>query len=95
MGWQRFQAPTLLHPFGTDDLGRDELTRTLVGGQISLAVVVPAVVLSLTSRSITWRRRSADDERKGLDECTSMLWGWRDLARELIDDALAAQWTNA
>jgi peptide/nickel transport system permease protein len=45
---QRFQAPSQLHPFGTDDLGRDELTRTLVGGQISLAVGVLAVVLSLT-----------------------------------------------
>jgi peptide/nickel transport system permease protein len=45
---QRFQAPSQVHPFGTDDLGRDELTRTLVGGQISLAVGVLAVVLSLT-----------------------------------------------
>src|SRR5712692_6406992 len=45
---QRFQAPSQLHPFGTDDLGRDQLTRTLVGGQISLAVGVLAVILSLT-----------------------------------------------
>jgi peptide/nickel transport system permease protein len=45
---QRFQAPSQQHPFGTDDLGRDELTRTLVGGQISLAVGVLAVVLSLS-----------------------------------------------
>ncbi|MBV9582747.1 MAG: ABC transporter permease [Chloroflexi bacterium] len=44
----RFQAPSLQHPFGTDDLGRDELTRTLVGGRISLAVGVLAVVLSLS-----------------------------------------------
>lgn len=45
---QRFQAPSQQHPFGTDDLGRDELTRALVGGQISLAVGVLAVVLSLS-----------------------------------------------
>src|SRR5579871_5352003 len=45
---QRFQPPSLLHPFGTDDLGRDELTRTLVGGQISLAVGLLAMFLSLT-----------------------------------------------
>ncbi|HEY1293508.1 MAG TPA: ABC transporter permease [Chloroflexota bacterium] len=45
---QRLQAPSLAHPFGTDDLGRDELTRTLVGGRISLAVGLLAVFLSLT-----------------------------------------------
>ncbi len=45
---QRFQAPSLVHPFGTDDLGRDEITRTLVGGQISLAVGLLAMFLSLT-----------------------------------------------
>jgi len=45
---QRFRAPSQVHPFGTDDLGRDELTRTMVGGRISRAVGVLAVVLSLT-----------------------------------------------
>jgi peptide/nickel transport system permease protein len=45
---QRFQPPSLVHPFGTDDLGRDELTRTLVGGQISMAVALLAVFLSLS-----------------------------------------------
>ena len=45
---QRFQAPSQLHPFGTDDLGRDELTRTLVGGEISLAIGLLAMFLSLT-----------------------------------------------
>jgi len=36
------------HPFGTDDLGRDELTSTLAGGRISLAVGLLAMFLSLT-----------------------------------------------
>ncbi|MBV9325345.1 MAG: ABC transporter permease [Chloroflexi bacterium] len=45
---QRFQAPSITHPFGTDDLGRDELTRTLVGGEISLAVGLLAMFLSVT-----------------------------------------------
>jgi peptide/nickel transport system permease protein len=44
---QRYEPPSLAHPMGTDDLGRDELTRVLVGGQISLAVGVLAMVISL------------------------------------------------
>lgn len=32
------QAPSLSHPMGTDQLGRDELTRVLYGGRISLLV---------------------------------------------------------
>lgn len=40
-------APTLAHPFGTDDLGRDLLTRTLYGGRISILVGLLATLLSL------------------------------------------------
>ena len=32
------QSPSLRHPFGTDELGRDQLTRVLYGGRISLVV---------------------------------------------------------
>ncbi|HDP69783.1 MAG TPA: ABC transporter permease [Actinobacteria bacterium] len=35
---ERFQPPSLSHPFGTDDLGRDQLVRVMYGGRISLAV---------------------------------------------------------
>lgn len=34
----RRAAPSLLHWFGTDDLGRDVLTRTLYGARVSLAI---------------------------------------------------------
>ena len=30
------QPPTFRHPFGTDELGRDQLTRVLYGGRVSL-----------------------------------------------------------
>ena len=40
-------APSLAHPFGTDDLGRDVLTRMLYGAQISLSVALTAALLSL------------------------------------------------
>jgi peptide/nickel transport system permease protein len=44
---ERFEAPSLLHPFGTDDLGRDELVRVLMGGRVSLSVGVMAMLVSI------------------------------------------------
>lgn len=41
------QGPTLEHPMGTDDLGRDLLARVLNGGRISIAVGITAVFLSI------------------------------------------------
>ena len=41
-------APTTEHPFGTDDLSRDILSRVATGGRVSLAVAVLAVGLSVT-----------------------------------------------
>lgn len=35
---ERFRPPSFSHPFGTDDLGRDQLVRVMYGGRISLAV---------------------------------------------------------
>jgi len=40
------QPPSWEHPLGTDKLGRDTLTRVLVGGRVSLAVAVAAVAIS-------------------------------------------------
>jgi peptide/nickel transport system permease protein len=41
------QPPSLKHPFGTDRLGRDVLTRILSGTRISLGFAVGAAALSL------------------------------------------------
>ncbi|MEM7124641.1 MAG: ABC transporter permease subunit, partial [Pseudomonadota bacterium] len=41
------QGPTLDHPFGTDNLGRDLLAQVLEGGRVSLAVGVVAMLISL------------------------------------------------
>jgi peptide/nickel transport system permease protein len=38
-------APSLRHPMGTDDLGRDVLSRVLWGARVSLAVAVSAVAI--------------------------------------------------
>ena len=44
----RLQEPSMSHPFGTDDYGRDYLTRALYGGRVSLAVGFLAMVVSVT-----------------------------------------------
>src|SRR5438067_3120642 len=41
-------GPSLQHPFGTDDLGRDLLARALLGGRVSMAVGVVAVLIAIT-----------------------------------------------
>ncbi len=44
----RLLPPSLAHPLGTDDIGRDELLRLLYGGRISLAVGLTAAVIAAT-----------------------------------------------
>ncbi|MDP8923426.1 MAG: ABC transporter permease subunit, partial [Chloroflexota bacterium] len=43
----RQQAPSPAHPFGTDDLGRDMLARTLAAGRVSLTIGVTIALVSL------------------------------------------------
>ena len=44
---ERNQWPSLAHPFGTDNLGKDMLAQVLAGGRISLAVGITAMLLAL------------------------------------------------
>ena len=44
----RLANPSLTHPLGTDDLGRDLLARVLYGGRISLAVGLAAMLMAIT-----------------------------------------------
>ena len=43
----RLQPPSLAHPFGTDEFGRDVLSRILAGAHLSLATGFGAMVISL------------------------------------------------
>lgn len=43
----RLQPPSLSHPFGTDEFGRDVLSRVLAGGHLSLATGFGAMAISL------------------------------------------------
>jgi|APSaa5957512576_1039674.scaffolds.fasta_scaffold00695_12 peptide/nickel transport system permease protein len=44
----RYQAPSIEHPFGTDGLGRDLLTRTLFGSRVSMSVGLMVVAITLS-----------------------------------------------
>ncbi|MBD2577837.1 ABC transporter permease [Oscillatoria sp. FACHB-1406] len=41
-------SPSWAHPFGTNDLGQDQLARMLVGGRISLAVGLAAMAVAIS-----------------------------------------------
>jgi peptide/nickel transport system permease protein len=44
---EAFMSPSLAHPLGTDELGRDTVTRLLHGSRITLLITLGAVALSL------------------------------------------------
>ena len=43
----RNQGPSLAHPMGTDQLGRDTMARMMAGGQTSISVGITAMLLAL------------------------------------------------
>lgn len=43
----RLQGPSFAHPLGTDELGRDLLSRLIFGTRIALGVAIPAVASAL------------------------------------------------
>ena len=43
----QLRAPSPVHPLGTDDLGRDLLTRIMYGGRISLSIGILAMALAV------------------------------------------------
>jgi peptide/nickel transport system permease protein len=48
----RFAPPSLSHPFGTDDFGRDTFTRIVYGARVSLQVGIISVTLAATVGSL-------------------------------------------
>src|SRR3989442_1917640 len=44
----KLEAPSRVHPFGTDDLGEDLLARILYGGRISLTVGLTAMLIAIS-----------------------------------------------
>ena len=69
--------PSLRHPFGTDDLGRDVLARIAAGAQVSLLVGVGSVAFALLFGS-------------GLGLLAGFLGGWTDrIVMRCVDVLLA------
>jgi peptide/nickel transport system permease protein len=73
----RFRPPSLTHPFGTDEFGRDVFTRVLYGARISLRVGIIAVGLAGTLGSL-------------LGLVTGYAGGWIDAAGQWLVDVLLA-----
>lgn len=48
----RYQPPSLDHPLGTDEIGRDVLLRLLYGGRVSLSVGLIAAIVAATIGTI-------------------------------------------
>jgi peptide/nickel transport system permease protein len=44
---RRYQPPSWSNPYGTDDLGRDVLARTLIAGRVSFTIGVTVAIVSL------------------------------------------------
>lgn len=71
------QPPTSAHIFGTDKLGRDVFTRTLLGGRIALFVTLTGIVIAVTWGGL-------------LGILLGLLGGWTDeVAMRLVDAFLA------
>lgn len=51
-GVEKLKGPSLSHPFGTDRLGRDVLSRTIFGARISLMIGLVAIGFGVTVGSI-------------------------------------------
>jgi peptide/nickel transport system permease protein len=72
-----FMAPSLAHPLGTDDLGRDQLVRVLYGGRLTLLVGFGAVAIGFVIGV-------------PVGALSGYLGGWLDMvAQRLIDVILA------
>ena len=74
---KRNQAPSLAHPFGTDRLDRDVLSRVLKGMQVSLGIATLAVVVTLVLGT-------------AFGTLSAMLGGWPDtILMRIIDITLS------
>jgi peptide/nickel transport system permease protein len=49
---KRFKAPSLEHPLGTDNFGRDVLSRVIWGGRVSMVVGVLSVLIAMSLGTI-------------------------------------------
>jgi peptide/nickel transport system permease protein len=73
----RFAAPSLLHPAGTDQLGRDVLSRLGAGGAVALGVAVLTILLAAAAGTL-------------LGVLAARVPGWADRTMLVLFDVIAA-----
>ena len=59
---KRLQPPSLNHPLGTDDFGRDILSRVIFGARISMLLGLGAVAISTLLATITGMPRATTED---------------------------------
>ena len=74
---EKFQAPSLLHWFGTDDFGRDVLSRIMAGVGVSVAVSMGTLVFAMLGGTT-------------LGVIAGYLGGWTDRVIMVVLEALMA-----
>lgn len=74
---QAMLNPSLAHPFGTDYLGRDLLTRVMLGGRISLLIGLAAVAIGFVIGG-------------GIGLISGYVGGWIDSLIQRVTDAMFA-----
>lgn len=73
----RLKSPSLEHPFGTDHVGRDILSRVIYGSRVSLRISIGAVLLGTLSGTV-------------IGVLSGYFGGWLDmLVQRLIDAAMS------
>jgi peptide/nickel transport system permease protein len=73
----RLAGPSLVHPLGTDELGRDVLMRLLAGGRVSLTIAIAAALAAAAIGTLV-----------GL--VAGYIGGWTDRALMRVTDAIIA-----
>lgn len=73
----KLQPPSRAHWFGTDQVGRDILSRTLIATRLDLAIAVSAVALSFVAGSI-------------VGACAGFFGGWTERLVSRLTDMLMA-----
>jgi peptide/nickel transport system permease protein len=74
---RRFQPPSLAHPFGTDEFGRDILTRVIYGTRISFRIAIVAVLVATVCGV-------------AIGLASAYFGGWVDLLLQRVVDVLLA-----
>jgi peptide/nickel transport system permease protein len=72
-----FQAPTLIHPFGTDNLGRDLLARSAVGTRSAVLIALTVVGIAAAAGA-------------GVGTLAGLVGGWVDRGVTILFDIISA-----